>query len=431
MADGTVVDPQVLARSQQGTLHYFQVLVYPAVGSAIVVLEESACQCISVGIGVPHQFAEQIGPEFREVTAADAVDLREVHGRVVTGEQLDVGLQDVEVGEGTDDVVEVDAVVPDKDVVGDGAPSLQRTDEPLSRGVIRKGDLAFAVDVAEHDVDIRQRSGLLRRLAGEEVGQSAELLVRITFCQSVHEAYVGTAHSPLFLIDFHAFGAVAVGVVAVVLAHADKVFAGICLEDAVELGATGLEHGGIAQTPLAMVARTAFAVEERIVFRMAFPEAAGRKNTVEGVYPQVSDEGFVGLFQPEPVMIDGVFAPITVGLPVAESRSLHPVRFGEDDVRCRMLCRTVGLRHFTVDGIAFACQIVDAEMPFEECGYGINGPFSTSAPEVEGSVVSSPHLETVLPGPGCRASYDDVAASGSAFFCNLQPCSCGTLRKVL
>ena len=96
-----------------------------------------------------------------------------------------------------------------------------------------------------------------------------------------------------------------------------------------------------------------------------------------------------------------------------------------------MLCRAVGLRDFTVEGIAFARQIVDAEMPFEECGHGIYGTFPPSGLEVERSVVSSPYFETVLSGPGCRTSYDDVTAAGLAFSCNLKTRSCGTLRKVL
>ena len=415
VADGTVVNPQVLARSQQGTLHHLEVLVYPAVGGTVIVLEERACQGIGVDIRIPHQFAEQIGTEFREIAAADAVDLREVHGRMVAGEELDVGLQDMKVGEWTDDVVEIDAVIPDKDVVGDGTPSLQCSDKPLSRGVVRKRNLAFAVDVAEHDVDIRQRSGLLRRLAGEEVSQGAELLVGITLCQTVHKPYVSTAHSPLLFIDLHAFGAVAVGVVAVVLADAYEVFSRIRLEDAVELRTAGFKYGRIAQTPLAVVARTAFAVEERVVFRMAFAEPAGRKDAVESVYPQVSDKGLVGFFQPEPVVIDGVLATVAVGLPVAESRSLHRVHLGDGDVRGRMLCRAVGLRDFTVEGIAFARQIVDAEMPFEECGHGIYGTFPPSGLEVERSVVSSPYFETVLSGIGCPVSDDDVSVAWLAF----------------
>ena len=432
VADGAVVDPKFLARSQQRALHHLEILVNPAVGSAVVVAQERPRQGIGVSIRIPHQFAEQIGPKLREVAAADAVHLREVHSRVVAGEELDVGLENVEVGERADDVVEVDAIVPDEDVVRDGAPSLQGTDEPLPRGIVRQRHLAFAVDVAEHDVDVRQRFGELRRLTGEQVSQRAELFVGVSLRQLVLEAYVGTAHGPsLFLVDFHALGAVAVGVVAIVLAHADKALARVGPEDAVELCAASLEDGRIAQAPLAVVARPALTVEEGVVFRMRLSKAAGRQNAVERVYPKVPDEGFVRFFKAKPILIDGVFAAIAVSLAIAESGRFCRFHLGERDARGRMLRHAVGRRHGAVDGVAFARQIVDAEMPFEQADDGIDGPSSAATPDVERAIIGSVQLKSVFSRPRRAASDDDVAASGLPFAAHLQRYARGAMCEVL
>ena len=105
-------------------------------------------------------------------------------------EEADVLLQAMEVGEWCHHSVEVDHIVPDEDVVRDGRPSLQCLDKLASRLVVGQGHLSLAVDVAKHDVHVLQRSSLLWRFHGEEVGECRKLLVWEPLSQLVQESYV-------------------------------------------------------------------------------------------------------------------------------------------------------------------------------------------------------------------------------------------------
>ena len=82
-------------------------------------------------------------------------------------EELYVLLQDMEVGERCHHIVEIDAIVPHENIVGYLRPTFHCLHEIASRLVVGKWHLALAVDVAKHDVDVRQRLDMLWRVHGE------------------------------------------------------------------------------------------------------------------------------------------------------------------------------------------------------------------------------------------------------------------------
>lgn len=242
-----IVDPELLAAGQQTPFEQLLVLVDMGRRRTVIAAHEGAHERVAVQIGIPHQLAHHVGPHLGEAAAPLAADLREVHRHVVAAEELDVLLQDREVGEGREHVVEIDAVVPDEEVVADGRPPLQRPHEVAARGVVRQGHLALAVDVAEHDVDVGPRLDMFGRVHRVEVGQRRKLLVGEAVGQSVQEVDEAARRPALALVERPARGAGAVGEVAVVLAHRDRVHPGVGPEDRVDLRADHLEELGIGR----------------------------------------------------------------------------------------------------------------------------------------------------------------------------------------
>ena len=215
-------------------------------------------------------------------------------------EQLDVLLQNVEVRERCQVIIEIDAIVPHEDVVGNTAPALQGLDKVTSRSVVGEGYLPFTVDVAQHDVYVWQRLDMLRRVHREQVGQGTELFVRETFGQLVHKPDEVAGQGPLFLINLFAGGTMAIGEVSVVLADRNHGLAGIGPKDGVDLGSSCLKDLWIGQTPLTGISGTSFAINKRIVFGMALSETVGGEDPIEGVYPHTSGKFLFRLFQTEP-----------------------------------------------------------------------------------------------------------------------------------
>ena len=107
-------------------------------------------------------------------------------------EELYVLLQDMEVRERRHHIVEIDAIVPHEDVAGYLSPTLHCLYEVASRLIVRERHLALAVDVTEHNVDVRQRLHMLWRVHGEEIGKRGELLVGESLCQLIKKSYVTT-----------------------------------------------------------------------------------------------------------------------------------------------------------------------------------------------------------------------------------------------
>ena len=101
-------------------------------------------------------------------------------------------------------------------------------------------------------------------LIGEPLGESVEKADKVA------------RECAFVFVNSFALRAVAVGEIAVVLAHRNHVFAGICLENRVDLRSSHLKHLGIGQTPLAGMAGAALTVDKRVIFGVRLAVAVGR-----------------------------------------------------------------------------------------------------------------------------------------------------------
>ena len=316
--------------AQQRTLHDLPIRVeFGACLLAIIVREEDAHERVGVLIGIPHQFGNHVSTQFGEVCSLVAVHLLKQHIGVVAVEELDVGCQDMEVGEWCYHIVEVDAIVPDEDVVGDATPSLQGPYKVASALVVRQRHLALGVNAAEHDVDVGKRFDQSWRLHTIEVGEGRELLVRVARGQAVEKSDDWAAGRTFLRLHLRAFLAMAIGKVAVILTDGDHFHARVAGEDTVEVVADLHKQLLIGQTPLAVRSRLASAIDEGIPFRMCLPIDAAWENLVESVYPQVVHEHLVGTFHSIPIDKQRVALTIAYRLSVAEGRSLRPFDGGQ------------------------------------------------------------------------------------------------------
>ena len=182
-----IINPQRLSAGQQGSLHDFLILIQVRSSRTVITFHEGLHQRIGIQFRIPHQLGYHIGTHFREISSTDAVHLREVHRDMVLLEQLDIRLQDMEIRERRNDIVEVDAIIPYENIVGDTRPAFQSLHKHLPRFIVGKRNLPFTVDVTQHDVHILQRLDMLGRLHGKQVSQCRELLVGETLGQLVQE----------------------------------------------------------------------------------------------------------------------------------------------------------------------------------------------------------------------------------------------------
>ena len=279
---------------------------------------------------------------------------------MVAPEELEVGLQDMEVGEWGDHVVEVDAIVPHEDVVGYSAPSLDGPHEVLARVVVGERHLALAVYVAEHDVHVGQRPCVSGRLHAVEIGQCGELLVGEAARQFVDKSDEVARGRSLDAVHLPALRALAVCVVAVVLAHAHHRALRVGLEDGVYLPASRLEDLWVGEAPLAVVAWAALPVEEGVPLGMGLAVARGRQQTVEGVHPQVAGKHLLVGVEAVPVDVVGILRAVALGLAEAERRMVYGVDGGQRE---------------SLEAWARPCEgrpVVYAEILFEQSGHTVD-----------------------------------------------------------
>ena len=303
-------------------------------------------------------------------------------------------------GEGREHVVEIDTVVPDEEVVADGRPSLQRPHKVAARGVVRQGHLALAVNVAKHDVDVGPRLDMFGRVHRVEVGQRRKLLVGEAVGQPVQEVDEAARRPALALVERPTRGAGAVGEVAVVLAHRDRVHPGVGPEDRVDLRADHLEELGIGQTPLARLARTPLAVDEGVVFGVAPTVDLRRQDAVEGVDPVAAGEGLLRLLEAEPVAVEGFGHRIALALPVAECRILGVIQCGD--------------RHVAAPGQPPGVVSVagDAEVLLQQGHHAVNGPLAASVGDHQPPVAGLQPEAVLGQSTGIPGAEDNVAATG-------------------
>ena len=111
--------------------------VSPQVGNGrtIIAGEKVVDQDIHVGVRIPQQLGGEVGAQLRPLTADLAVPLLEVGDGGVVDEVAQVGLQDAKIGEGADEVRELDDEIPDQQAVRDPRPILQFGAEGGSGGI--------------------------------------------------------------------------------------------------------------------------------------------------------------------------------------------------------------------------------------------------------------------------------------------------------
>ena len=119
----------------------------------------------------------------------------------------------------------------------------------------------------------------------EEIGKCGKLLIGESFGQAVDKTDERSSRRALVGIDLAALGALAVGVVAVVLAHTDHLHAGMGAEDGIYLLHSEPEDIRIGQAPLAMLAGAALPIDIRIILGMRLAIDSRRQDAVEGMYP--------------------------------------------------------------------------------------------------------------------------------------------------
>ena len=323
----------------------------------------------------------------------------EYHGSVVLLEELYVLLDDVEVGERSHHVVKVDAVVPYEDVVADFAPALERPHEVAARLVVGQRHLALAVYVAEHDVDVGQRFYMLGWVHAVQVGEGRELLVGEALGELVDKADKIARGGTLVLLYLGAGLAVALGVVAVVLAYANHLHAGVGLEDRVYLLHGQLVDLRIGETPLAVASRAALAVDERIVFGVLLAIDRRGENAVESMYPQIACKLVLTVLQTEPALKVGVLTAVAVGLAETEGGLVAHLDFGQLDVGRR------GERVGLVGIVAYA------HIALQQRHHAIDGTLAATGLDVQRAVFAD-ELKAVLGGSGCGFAYHDGATFG-------------------
>ena len=80
-------------------------------------------------MGIPHQLAKHVSSHLRKVGAPLSINLFKDHGGMILLKELQVFLQDMEVGERNNHIVEVNSIVPHENIVRNTAPSYKRTHE--------------------------------------------------------------------------------------------------------------------------------------------------------------------------------------------------------------------------------------------------------------------------------------------------------------
>ena len=69
-------------------------------------------------------------------------------------EQLDIFLQDREIRERRYVIVKINTIIPYKYIITDGGPTFHRLHKIPTRSIIGKGNLAIAIDITKHNIDI-------------------------------------------------------------------------------------------------------------------------------------------------------------------------------------------------------------------------------------------------------------------------------------
>ena len=212
-----IINPQIDAAGQQSTLHDLLILIQIRSRCPVITIHKTAHQRIGILIRIPHQFPDHISTHFREVCSFRTVHLRKMHRCVILLEQLDILLQDMEIRKARYHVVEVNAIIPHENIIGDSRPAFERLYKLTARGIIGQRYFPLAVDIAQHDVYIRQRLHLLGRMHGKEISQGRNLLIGEAFGQLVHETDIGTSRRTFFLVHLTAILTCTEGIVSVVL----------------------------------------------------------------------------------------------------------------------------------------------------------------------------------------------------------------------
>lgn len=210
-----------------------------------------------------------------------------MHRHVVLLEQLDILLQNMEVGEARHHVVEVNSIIPHENIVGNGRPAFERFHEITSRRIIGQRHFAHAINVAQHDVHVRQWLYLLGWMHGKEISQGRNLLVGEAFGQFVHKTDIRARRSTFFFVHLATLLARTESIVTIVLAHRDQLLVRVRLENRVQFFHHEIENVRIRQAPLTVITRTMLAIDIRIIFGVILAINIRRHQAVERMYPHI------------------------------------------------------------------------------------------------------------------------------------------------
>lgn len=295
--DGVAVDVEPLAGGNEGAVHFAVKLLDRSGGEAVVVEAEVVEERVGVGVDIPEEFGQHVLAQFHpggHVVGTSALLEHEADAVVV--EVFEIGLEDVEVGEGIPHVAELDDIVPDVNVVCQFGPFLHIAAERGLGGCGGNGLLPPAFDGAEHDVDIAvglldMAAHGLGSAAGELVGQGGDGLVGETASHLVDEVDECAAGATVEGVGVAAAWTLA-DVVVVVVGYGPDAGVGLLLPPLFrgagsmfhhggEVGAEGVQYLGVGEAELPVADTLAAYLGEP--FGVAVEVGGGRDEFLESV----------------------------------------------------------------------------------------------------------------------------------------------------
>ena len=96
---------------------------------------------------------------------------------MIIPEQLHIGLKNVEIGERTDVIVEVDPVIPDKNIFGYFCPTFHVLHKYFPGAIFGQAHFPITVNITKHYIYIWERFNMFRGSYRKEVSQGGEFFV--------------------------------------------------------------------------------------------------------------------------------------------------------------------------------------------------------------------------------------------------------------
>ena len=214
--------------------------------------------------------------------------------------QLDILLQNREIGERRYKIIKINPVIPHEYIITDSRPTFHSFHEILSGSIVGQRNFTVAIDIAQHDIHIRQWLHMLRRMHRIQISQRGKLFVREAGSQLIQKMNQTAGRASLLFIQCFTVRTTAVSKITVVLADGNHILPWVRLKYGVNLLRCQFKYFRISQTPLAGFSGTAFTINKGIIFRMRLSVYIGGHDTVECMYPHATGKYFRRLFEAEP-----------------------------------------------------------------------------------------------------------------------------------